>query len=55
MTYSFDSVGNITKTESGSKLAEYAYDDHNQLTQEVLLSQTSNYGYDTDRSIRSKP
>ena len=62
LKYTYDQVGNITGIIEGNdiedaddlKLAEYIYDDQNQITQEKLLRKTSDYTYDTFGNIRSK-
>ena len=55
LKYTYDSLWNITKVESGtSTTAQYTYDEQNQLTREVIPSKTADYIYDTYGNIRSK-
>lgn len=55
LNYSYDSVGNIAQIkENSSNVAQYSYDAQNQVTKEILPSQTSDYTYDTYGNIRSK-
>ena len=62
LKYTYDNLDNITwirdyNVQSGQTakdIAKYTYDDQNQVTQEILANQTSDYTYDTFGNIRSK-
>ena len=54
-SYEYNANGNVTESNAaGTEGKAYTYDDQNQLTKEILPSQTSDYVYDTYGNICSK-